>query len=98
MKATCWTDNLSLLVLVLLAFATSAGTAAVPPSAVAARRLYASREAAPDLDPGQAKPLAIGLRKQLLVDDLVLAERANVTRELGQVTKANDGKPLIVAD
>ncbi len=41
---------------------------------------------------------AIGLRKQLLVDDYVVAEKLNVTRELGRVTKANDGKPIIVAD
>jgi len=43
-------------------------------------------------------PLAIGQRKQLFVDDYLVAARTNVTRELGQVTKANGGKPLIVAD
>ncbi len=36
----------------------------------------------------------IGFRKQLLVDDYAIAERRNVTRELGQVTKANAGKPI----
>src|SRR5207249_3417850 len=36
----------------------------------------------------------IGLRKQLFVDDQVIAEKAGVTRELGQVTKANGGKPI----
>ena len=41
---------------------------------------------------------AIGLRKQLLVDDYVIAGKTNVTRELGQVTKANGGKPVLVAD
>lgn len=44
------------------------------------------------------EPLSIGFRKQLLVDDVVIAERSDVTRELGQLTKANDGKPLLVAD
>ncbi len=46
----------------------------------------------------QEGSIAVGFRKQLLVDDYVLAERLNVTWELGQVTKANDGKPIIVAD
>ena len=36
----------------------------------------------------------IGLRKQLFVDDFVVAEKQRVTRVLGQVTKANDGKPI----
>ncbi len=44
------------------------------------------------------EPLSIGLRKQLLVDDYVVSKMVNVTRELGQATKANDGKPIIVAD
>lgn len=39
-------------------------------------------------------PLKVGLRKQLLVDDLVIAERKGVTRELGQAVKANGGKPI----
>ncbi len=47
---------------------------------------------------GQEGSMAVGFRKQLLVDDYVLAVKLNVTRELGQVTKANDGKPIIVAD
>ncbi len=46
----------------------------------------------------QEGSIAAGLRKQLLVDDYLIAEKLNVTRELGSVTKANDGKPLIVAD
>jgi len=40
------------------------------------------------------KPVEIGLRKQLLVDDHVVARTENLTRVLGQVTKANGGKPL----
>ncbi len=36
----------------------------------------------------------IGLRKQLLVDDFVIDEMQNLTRELGSVTKANGGKPI----
>ena len=38
--------------------------------------------------------IPIGVNKQLLVDDFVIAESKNVVRELGQVTKANDGKPI----
>ncbi|MFH1741905.1 MAG: hypothetical protein ABIH23_23120 [bacterium] len=52
-----------------------------------------------------ASPLAaddecvqIGTQKQLLVDNHIIADMKNVTRELGEVTKANDGKPIIVAD
>ncbi len=33
------------------------------------------------------KPVPVGLQKQLLVDDFVIAEKQNVTRELGQVKK-----------
>jgi hypothetical protein len=36
----------------------------------------------------------VGLRKQLLVDDLVIASKTGLTRELGQATKANGGKPI----
>ena len=36
----------------------------------------------------------VGLRKQLLVDDHVVAETKNLTRRIGTVTKANDGQPL----
>ena len=38
--------------------------------------------------------LAIGKQKQLLVDDYVIAEKSGVTRELGQATKLNNGKPV----
>jgi hypothetical protein len=38
--------------------------------------------------------LNVGFRKQLFVDDFVVAVKQRVTRELGQVTKANDGKPI----
>ncbi len=38
--------------------------------------------------------LKIGNRKQLLVDDYVVAERQSLTRELGTVQKANGGKPI----
>jgi Tol biopolymer transport system component len=37
---------------------------------------------------------AVGLSKQLLVDDVIVAESSAVTRELGRVTKANGGKPV----
>ncbi|MBM4072102.1 MAG: hypothetical protein FJ271_24725 [Planctomycetes bacterium] len=33
-------------------------------------------------------------RRQLFVDDYVIAEKTGVTRELGKVTKANGGKPI----
>ena len=36
----------------------------------------------------------VGQRKQLLVDDYVVAEMTNVVRELGKVTKLNNGKPI----
>jgi len=39
-------------------------------------------------------PIAVGLRKQLLVDDYPLDEIANVTRELARATKANGGEPI----
>ena len=42
--------------------------------------------------------LRVGLRKQLFVDDRLIATMSNLTRELGQVTKANKGTPLLVAD
>src|SRR5687768_2047230 len=38
--------------------------------------------------------VAVGVRKQLLVDDRVIAEKTGVTRELGRPTKANGGKPI----
>ena len=34
-----------------------------------------------------AEPVSVGLRKQLLVDDWVEAEKSGVTRELGRVEK-----------
>ena len=40
------------------------------------------------------KPVELGLRKQLLVDDYVIAGTENVTRRLGTTGKANGGKPL----
>lgn len=36
----------------------------------------------------------VGLRKQLFVDDYVVASRTGLTRKLGSVTKANSGKPI----
>ena len=40
----------------------------------------------------------VGLQKQLLVDDYVVAEMENVTREMGEITRENGGKPILVAD
>ncbi|MBO51964.1 MAG: hypothetical protein CMJ69_14445, partial [Planctomycetaceae bacterium] len=42
-----------------------------------------------------SRPVPVGRRKQLLVDDFVIAKKRNVTRKLGTVTKANGGKPII---
>ncbi len=36
----------------------------------------------------------VGLRKQLFADDYIISERRNVTRELGKVTKVNEGRPI----
>jgi hypothetical protein len=38
--------------------------------------------------------IAVGLRKQLLVDDYAIEKKENVTRELGRATKANGGEPI----
>ena len=43
-------------------------------------------------------PVRVGFRKQLLVDDLVIERRENVTRDLGKVTKYDGGKPVLVRD
>ncbi|MFH1741257.1 MAG: hypothetical protein ABIH23_19815, partial [bacterium] len=43
-------------------------------------------------------PLTIGFRKQLFVDDFIISRRSGITRELGQVTEANEGRPLLVVD
>ncbi|MBI2926032.1 MAG: hypothetical protein HYY24_10035 [Verrucomicrobia bacterium] len=48
--------------------------------------------------PAAEKPVALTFRKQLFVDDYIIAERTNVTRGLGTPIKANSGQPLIVAD
>src|SRR5688500_13134896 len=40
------------------------------------------------------EPVEVGLKKQLLVDDAVIAEMHGVAPELGTVTKANDGAPI----
>ena len=41
-----------------------------------------------------APPIPIGIRKQLLIDDYVIADKRNVEQVLGRVQKANDGKPI----
>ncbi len=42
--------------------------------------------------------VVVRLRKQLFVDDYVVAQKTNVVRQQGRVTKANGGKPILVAD
>jgi hypothetical protein len=44
------------------------------------------------------KPVKVGLRKQLLVDDHVVSQTENLTRELGRAARANGGKPVLVPD
>ena len=44
------------------------------------------------------KPMLIGVKKQLLVDDYIIEKTINITRELGTVTKVNNGNPVLVAD
>jgi hypothetical protein len=39
-------------------------------------------------------PVRVGLQKQLLVDDWVIATKKGLSRELGKATKANGGKPI----
>ena len=41
-----------------------------------------------------ADEVKVGLRKQLLVDDWMVAEKHGLVRELGTVTKQNAGKPI----
>lgn len=42
--------------------------------------------------------VAVGLQKQLLTDDWVISHRHNIHRDLNQMAKANDGKPILVRD
>ena len=42
--------------------------------------------------------VSVGLQKQLFVDDFIVAKTQGVVRELGSVTRANAGKPILVAD
>ncbi|MFP6753077.1 MAG: hypothetical protein VB855_15450, partial [Pirellulaceae bacterium] len=41
----------------------------------------------------QEQPLQIGNRRQLLVDDFIVSDLVNVKRQLGTVTRLNQGKP-----
>ena len=47
---------------------------------------------------GDGKLVNVGLRKQLLVDDYVIAETLNVARRLGEVTKENGSEPVMKPD
>src|SRR5689334_14186507 len=42
--------------------------------------------------------IPVGLQKQLLTDDYVVSHRHNIHRDLNPMTKANDGKPVLVRD
>ena len=54
-------------------------------------------DSAPARSPAGAATVEVGLRKQLLVDDYVVAEKTGVCRRLGHVVKANGGKPIFDA-
>ena len=41
------------------------------------------------------QPFSVGLRKQLFVDDYIVAQKSNVTRRLGTVVRENDGRPIM---
>ena len=43
---------------------------------------------------GSGRPVEIGTRTQLFVDDHIVADSANVQRVLHPATKANDGQPV----
>jgi len=49
----------------------------------------------PPKTPRPADLVPVGHRKQLLVDDYVIAEKTKVTRELGKVTKLSKAKPIL---
>ncbi len=44
------------------------------------------------------EPVAVGTRKQLLVDDFLISHRDNITRELQRAAKANGAQPVLVHD
>ena len=49
-----------------------------------------------DLERDEKPWLPVGLRKQLFVDDYVIASLSNLTRTLGKPCKENNGQPGIV--
>ena len=51
-------------------------------------------EAPASANPHVNEPVALGTRKQLLVDDYVIAETSGLARTLGKVTKRNGGQPV----
>ena len=71
-------------------------------SAVSARRflwfVLFALSSINNVTPGDAadkhKPVQVGRRKQLFVDDYIVSTKAGVKRELGKVKKANGGKPI----
>lgn len=52
-------------------------------------------ESPPAANQDKESLVAVNLTKQLLVDDHIIAEKHHLVRELGTVTKPNDGKPLL---
>ncbi len=53
-------------------------------------------DAAVPLQPRNAR-VDVGLQKQLFVDDFVVSKATNLTHVLGQVTKANGGRPIFTS-
>ncbi|NIP92725.1 MAG: hypothetical protein GWO24_04370, partial [Akkermansiaceae bacterium] len=51
-------------------------------------------EAPPTANQAGDQPMEIGLDKQLLVDEHLIAEKSGVARKLGRATKQNGGKPV----
>jgi hypothetical protein len=49
---------------------------------------------ASNLQAGGVSPVEVGQQKQLLVDDHAIASMEYLTRQLGRVTKENDGHPI----
>jgi hypothetical protein len=87
-----------------LTFASIAGWAAWLTSWVPAAEPTAPRQplAGPPLptiaDLWHEPLVPVGLDKQLLTDDYVIAHRHNIHRDLRPATKANDGRPVLVRD
>ncbi len=99
MKRRDFIGNLAMTPLLRLQLASSSQEANTIQATENVRRLQEPGLRLPDADAvWHETPVQVGLRKQLLADDFILSHRSNITRELGTATKANNGKPILVAD